>query len=599
MTVRTQQQHGTARNRLARLAGATGAVGGVGLIAAAGADAATINVTNLNDAGPGSLRAAVNIANGDAALDNIVFGSSLSGTLELTGGEIPIDTGLTISGPGPDRVRIDADDNSRHFHIDPSIAGVAYDPVSISGLKLINGYNIGAGGSINMEAVELSLDEMVLRGNYAGGDSGAIEADGGPLVISNSTISNNRSSTAGGAIYMDDANADPGGVGLTITDSDFSNNYATGNGGAIYQDNFGAGLVIEGSSFTDNYSAADGGAIYNYDLTDPLAGTEIRESLFSGNTALGEGGAIDYDGGNAGLTIENMTVTGNSAGSLGGGLNLGLATTAGTAITGSTFAGNRTAATGGGISSSSEAATLTDSIVADNAATSATDDLDTGGSGSFALDYSLFGSDVAATATTTQVTPGSNILDVDPKLGPLADNGGPTLTQAPLTGSKAIDAGISGGLTTDQRGLARPSDLPGVTNATGSDGSDIGAVELQAPVVPPDTAVAGATISAKGKQKQKGKKIVLKLKGGASEAVTGKASGKITSGKKKFKLKPLTKSSAANATPTYKLKPKKSKDSTAIAKLLKKGKKVKASLSLKLTDEASNSVTLKKNVKLK
>jgi hypothetical protein len=68
-----------------------------------------------------------------------------------------------------------------------------------------------------------------------------------------------------------------------------------------------------------------------------------------------------------------------------------------------------------------------------------------------------------------------NIYGVDPLLGPLQDNGGPTWTHALLPGSPAIDAGTSGGLTTDQRGMPRPYDVPCIPNA--SDGSDIGAYE--------------------------------------------------------------------------------------------------------------------------
>ncbi len=76
--------------------------------------------------------------------------------------------------------------------------------------------------------------------------------------------------------------------------------------------------------------------------------------------------------------------------------------------------------------------------------------------------------------------PGSPI---DPLLGPLQNNGGSTLTHAPLPGSPVIDKGHSSGSTTDQRGFVRPVDLPDVPNATGGDGADIGAVE-----------VAGATL---------------------------------------------------------------------------------------------------------
>jgi hypothetical protein len=72
---------------------------------------------------------------------------------------------------------------------------------------------------------------------------------------------------------------------------------------------------------------------------------------------------------------------------------------------------------------------------------------------------------------------GSTNTPLDAKLGPLQNNGGPTLTYALLAGSPAIDAGNSFGLTTDQRGQVRPSDSPIIPNAAGGDGSDIGAFE--------------------------------------------------------------------------------------------------------------------------
>jgi len=71
-----------------------------------------------------------------------------------------------------------------------------------------------------------------------------------------------------------------------------------------------------------------------------------------------------------------------------------------------------------------------------------------------------------------------NLLDIDPLLGPLQNNGGPTDTHALLPGSPALDAGISGGPNTDQRGVPRPIDIPSLPNA--ADGSDIGAYEFNA-----------------------------------------------------------------------------------------------------------------------
>jgi hypothetical protein len=80
-------------------------------------------------------------------------------------------------------------------------------------------------------------------------------------------------------------------------------------------------------------------------------------------------------------------------------------------------------------------------------------------------------------------TNNNSLSGVDPMLGPLADNGGPTKTHALLAGSPAIDKGNSFSATTDQRGLVRPSNFVGIVNA--ADGSDIGAFELQAPPTPP------------------------------------------------------------------------------------------------------------------
>jgi hypothetical protein len=70
-------------------------------------------------------------------------------------------------------------------------------------------------------------------------------------------------------------------------------------------------------------------------------------------------------------------------------------------------------------------------------------------------------------------------------LGPLQDNGGPTPTRLPQSGSLAIDNGISAALATDQRGLTRMVVLAGYSSQPGSDHTDIGAVEVQVP--PPPT----------------------------------------------------------------------------------------------------------------
>jgi hypothetical protein len=101
---------------------------------------------------------------------------------------------------------------------------------------------------------------------------------------------------------------------------------------------------------------------------------------------------------------------------------------------------------------------------------------------------------------------------VDPQLGPLADNGGPTQTEKPRLTSPLIDKGLTMvSPRVDQRGLARPFDVPRVANTATGDAADIGAVELQAsdfstPTAPPGTPPATQAKKAKCKKKKKKKK---------------------------------------------------------------------------------------------
>ena len=107
------------------------------------------------------------------------------------------------------------------------------------------------------------------------------------------------------------------------------------------------------------------------------------------------------------------------------------------------------------------------------------------------------------------------------------------------------------------------------------------------------------TATAKRTQRQKGKKIIVQAKVKAGENLDAEGSGTVKVGKKSYKLKKQTKSVSSGSSKTLKLKPKKSKDAKKIAKALKQGKKAKAKLTVKLTDEAGNSKSTKLSVKLK
>ena len=103
------------------------------------------------------------------------------------------------------------------------------------------------------------------------------------------------------------------------------------------------------------------------------------------------------------------------------------------------------------------------------------------------IDYSP-GSGASAGVSTSGLTNGVNQDQVgslasplDPLIGALQDNGGPTFTHGLRSNSPAMDKGISNGLPTDQRGAPRPFDFASVGNASGGDGSDIGAFESGSP----------------------------------------------------------------------------------------------------------------------
>src|SRR5438046_5758255 len=127
--------------------------------------AATITVNNKNDSGPGSLRQALADAHNE---DTINFDSSLNGqTITLTSGELVVNKIVSINGPGPNNLAVDANHESRVFHVsDGASAG-------ISGLSIINGSASGLyGGGIYNDHSTLSVINCTLSGNYADAPTG-------------------------------------------------------------------------------------------------------------------------------------------------------------------------------------------------------------------------------------------------------------------------------------------------------------------------------------------------------------------------------------------------------------------------------------------
>jgi hypothetical protein len=157
--------------------------------------------------------------------------------------------------------------------------------------------------------------------------------------------------------------------------------------------------------------------------------------------------------------------------------------------------------------------------------------------------------------TSCGFTQSGDLQSVDPQLGLLQDNGGPTTTHAPAQTSPAVDHGTSGGLTTDQRGLPRPSDFAGIANA--GDGSDIGAVELEAPPAgePPPTTPPALEVEVSAAKKQKGLKLRATVT--CSKACEIDAKGKGEAGGDKFKTKTASLTLEAGVATKVKLKLKK------------------------------------------
>jgi predicted outer membrane repeat protein len=225
-------------------------------------------------------------------------------------------------------------------------------------------------------------------------------------------------------------------------------------------------VIVSSVVMRGNTATGNGGAISN------SGALTVRDSTIAGNTATGAGGGGVSATGTT-LTIERSTITGNTAAmSVGGGVYHNVGSSNPLTITDSTIAGNSSSMSGGGFYYDT-VARVTNSIVADNTAPSRPDVDGFNMTSDVQASYSLIEQPGGAPITLV----GPNLTGVDPKLGPLADNGGPTPTLALLKGSPALDKGLSGA-TGDQRGATRPHNLKKISHAAGGNSADIGAYEL-------------------------------------------------------------------------------------------------------------------------
>ncbi len=442
-----------------------------------------------------SLREAIELANGPGERPKITFLPSLiangPGIIVLTRGELAISAPMTLQGPGHEHLTIDASGNdatadrdegngSRVFNVARNFDyfGGPTIEVTISGLSLTGGDTSTSGGAISNREL-LSVENCQLYENSAIYNGGGI-ASSGVLSIRESIIRQNSCGDDGGAVSQFQE-------ALEIVDSYISGNQAGESGGGVYCRC--PSTLIQRSVFAGNTAGRDGGGIWRSD------GEFLGEnSTFSDNTANYDGGGIYNNYGP--MTLTQVTVSGNIAGGGGGGLYIDW----GCELQWCTITGNRSGfqtplnAGGGGIKFERVgSATLVSSIVSGNIdASGAAPDIDNLRSAySFSqltARNTLVGYNASSwlpEAPLGSPDANGNLIGgrlhgaIDPLLGPLADNGGPTPTHALLTGSPAIDAGdpalVAGAAGTpefDQRGAA-------YTRVAG-ERVDMGAFEAQA-----------------------------------------------------------------------------------------------------------------------
>ncbi len=247
----------------------------------------------------------------------------------------------------------------------------------------------------------------------------------GTLTIDSCVVTGNQANVGGGVYNL--------GV-LTILRSTISNNTATEDAGGI-ANAFGDGassLRIDGSTISNNVSADQGGGLLNGGSLVSL----ITNTTISSNTAFQGAGLSNFNN----IQLNGVTITANNASSNGGGIR------------------------------NSGPLLFTNTILAGNTAPVGTDGA---GIDFFSVDFNVIGN---TSGMELSGAVSHNKTNVDARLGPLVDNGGPTRTHELLHGSPAIDAGFTSTLT-DQRGSTRPVDNPAVANVTDGDASDIGAYE--------------------------------------------------------------------------------------------------------------------------
>lgn len=382
-----------------------------------------------------------------ATIGHVLTIPGLGNTVQVAAGtyheHVTLYSNVTIDGAGAGQTIIDGSGNGTPVTVPASGTD------TIAGVTIQHGAAAYGGGIDNQGS--LSVARSVMSGNAATNSGGGISSvAGASLALTNSTVSGN-SASYGGGIFSD------GGV-LTLTNSTVGDNGATIDGGGISSAD-GATVALTGSTIDHNHAGYGGG------IDTQHSALTITASTISNNSG-GQGGGIDDDRGS--LAILNSTISGNATTGNGGGIDSFDVSTV--SLAGSTISSNTAAQYGGGLATFSPSAVSTrDTILARNtvAVSGYAPDCGALGASTTSQGYNLLGDNTGCTGLTTGATgdqAGTAAAPIDPGLGTLRNNGGPTQTMALLAGSPAIDRGNTTGctddqgepVTTDQRGFPRP-----------------------------------------------------------------------------------------------------------------------------------------------
>jgi hypothetical protein len=353
----------------------------------------TYVVDNLGDSGAGSGLAGDLRYCINQAADGDAITFGVTGTINLGEALPDLTHNISIEGPGADFLTVSGQGYQSYYPF-RVFTVLQGATVNISGLTITNGY--------------APMDYNLPDANLGGGI-----ANFGTLTLSNSTVTGNRADscgnpngcfdvtdpTAGGGIF--NGNADGTAV-LTIINTTVSDNYATNTG------NISRGGGIANGIF-DDFPYYPGGTVI------------LSNSTVSGNRAesAGEGGGI-YNSGGGMLMVTNSTIAGNLAFYQGGGIwnRHNAFVMRNTILAGNHTEGDYTPDLAGYLTSSG---------------------------------YNLIGNTDGGGGFGP-----TDLLNVDPQLGPLQNNGGPTQTMALLSGSPALNAGDPAQLgVADQRAVIR------------------------------------------------------------------------------------------------------------------------------------------------